>query len=387
MRSSVLIVDDDTSILDGFKEILSKEDFSVDTAENEREALTILKQKQYQLVLTDIVLKETTGLELISKIKEINSETLVVMITAYPTTESAIRSFKVGAFDYLIKPVKKTDLIETIRRGLERKNQQEEVNSVRRIKEALEHAHQEKAIFLMQISRDIDEAMIDMIKDINFLIKMPISEKQVEALSALKTKSLFLHNLANNIVDIAKIETGKLELKEEDFELTHVLEEVAKNVYPAIKGKPVEFFYEIDKEIPRYLKGDQYRLKQILMNLLSNAIHYTQEGEIRLKARLMTVLGRGCHIFFVVQDSGEGIPKEKQMDIFKPRSMEHVLPREAGALPHSVVGSQARKESSGLGLWLCKVLVEKMGGLISLHSEQGKGSEFRFSVRFNLVIP
>ena len=143
-------------------------------------------------------------------------------------------------------------------------------------------------------------------------------------------------------------------------------------VYPLVKEKPIQFLYEIEREVPRALSGDGDRLRQILLNLISNAVKFTQRGEITLKVKLMTILGKGCHVFFIVKDTGCGIPKERQMEIFKPifQTQKPMKKEHSGA---------------GLGLWICKVLVEKMGGLISLHSEPEQGSEFRFSIRFNLT--
>ncbi len=371
-HTNVLVVDDDNSILDGFKELLTREGYEVDTAANEREALANLKEQHYHAVLMDIVLKETTGIELIPKVQELSEDTVIIMITAYPSTESAIRCFRAGAFDYLVKPVKKADLIRAIERSCERKKEEQEVNSLRRIKETAEKSNNEKTLFLMQISHDIHTIMDGIIGHNNLLLKSNIDEKQAEYLSSIKTSCNFLRNLADNILDIAKVEVGKLSFKQEDFELAGVIKDVARIVYPSIKEKPIQFIYAIDKDVPRYLNGDADRLRQILLNLISNAIKFTESGEITLKARLMTILGKGCHVFFIVNDTGEGIPKEKQMEVFKPFF----------ALDKP---TKSHHGGTGLGLWICKVLVEKMGGLISLHSEPGKGSEFRFSIRFNLI--
>jgi len=369
---NILVIDDDTSILEGFKELLEKEGYEVYAATNEKEALSSLRERRYRVVLTDIVLKETTGIELIPKIQELSEGTAIVMITAYPSTESAIQCFRAGAFDYLIKPVKKSDLLRAVERGKNVKKEEQEINSLVRLKEAADKANREKTLFLAQVSHDIRTIMDNLIGHNNLLLKTSIDEKQAEYISAIKTGCSFLKNLADNILDIARVEAGKLNLKEEDFELAGVIKDVAKIIYPSIKEKPIQFLYEIEKDVPRFLSGDADRLRQILLNLVSNAVKFTEEGEIRLKVKLMTIIGRGCHVFFVVKDTGPGIPKERQMEIFKPFFEVDKTKKN----PHP---------AAGLGLWICKVLVEKMGGLISLHSESGKGSEFRFSIRFNLT--
>ena len=111
MDKDILIIDDDISILDGFKELLMQEGYRVEGALNEEEALRSLKQKPCRLVITDLILPETTGLDLAKKIKEISADTDVILITAYPTMESAIGSLRAGICDYLVKPVKKAEVI------------------------------------------------------------------------------------------------------------------------------------------------------------------------------------------------------------------------------------------------------------------------------------
>jgi signal transduction histidine kinase len=132
--------------------------------------------------------------------------------------------------------------------------------------------------------------------------------------------------------------------------------------------------------VPKTLNGDPDRLRQVLLNLVSNAVKFTKEGEIDLQIKLMTSLEDSCHIFFIVRDTGPGIPKEQQMEIFKP-----FFQIEKQFELNKPPSKKSAQETTGLGLWICKVLVERMGGLISLHSEPGKGCEFRFSIRFNLA--
>ena len=371
MSVRIVVVDDDPAILDGFKEILSAAGYDVACALDEREAVFALREKPCQVVLTDIVLKETTGIELIPKIQEAAPDALIIMITAYPSTESAVRCFRAGALDYLIKPIKKDDLLSSIKKGLQRTAATKEMNTLRRLKETAEKANREKSLFMMQVSHDIHTIMDSAIAYHNALLNSPIDAKQADALTSIKASSYFLRTLADNICDVAQLEVDALRFKREAFALPDAVAEIARIVYPLIKGKPIEFHYTIDPDVPGQLIGDAARLKQVLLNLLTNAAKFCGEGEISLKARLMTVMGTGCHIFFVVKDTGPGIPKGRQMDVFKPFFQEE---KTAGA----------SHQKYGLGLWICKMLVEKMGGLISLHSEPGKGSEFRFSVRLGL---
>ncbi len=371
-ETNILLIDDDIAILDGFKELLEKEGYNVDTAATSREAVGFVKEQNYELILMDIVLKETTGLELIGQLKNTGRPVPIVMITAYPSVDSAVISFRTGALDYLTKPVRAPILLETVRRALERSQMTQEINELRQTKEKTEKANIEKSLYLIQVSHDIHGLMEGMIRLNNLLLKTPLSGTQAEYATIMKTHCAFLRNFSDNILDMGQIESGKILFKEHDFKLSQTVEEVVKMVYPFLKEKPVAFFYDIDSSIPEYLNGDVNKLKQILMNIILNAVHFTKEGEITLKARLMTVFGRGCHVFFSVKDTGIGIPQEYQMDIFKP------------LFKASDVAKIRNNFSLGMGLWICKMLVERMGGLISLQSKPDCGSEFRFSVRFNL---
>ena len=369
MDKNILVIDDDISILDGFKDLLTQEGYWVQGALNEEEALNILKEKEYHVVITDLILKETTGLLLAKKIKEVARNVDIIVITGYPTVESVVSGLRAGICDYLVKPVKKHDLINAIERREEKRKTQIQDPAV--VAQPLNAERSSKHFLLEQAAHHIHAITEEIGTHNQLLLKTLINTKQIEYFQSLNMEHVLLHNLGNNILDIARIDAGRLSLNEDNFELSAIVQNIAKSVYPAIRQKPIQFFYEIDPQIPRFLNGDYNRLRQILINLLSNAVKFTLEGEIRLKVKLMTMIGKGCHVFFVVKDTGRGIAKEKQMDIFKPAFFKEA--------------SQEEKRAGSLGLWLCKLLVEKMGGLISVHSEPGLGSEFHFSVRFNLV--
>lgn len=371
MEKNILIIDDDKAILDGFKELLSEESCWVETTDTGKEALNRLKNRHFHVVVMDIVLKETTGIALIKKIKEMSAETVVIMITGYPTTETAIKCFREGADDFLIKPLKKDDLIKAVERGLSQGRDVQQMTRLKRINETMESANQEKTHILKQVSREMSSVMNDILANNDALFKTNLDPAQAEHLMTIKTKGLFLKNLADNILDVINFEVGTLELEEQRFDLKKVVDETFKTSCPLVKNKPVQLSYKIEEDVPQILLGDAKRLRQLLLNLLANALRSTPEGEVLLKARLMATLGKGCHIFFTLKDTSRGIPKDKQMDVFKPSFLAE--------------GSKASQAlPSGLDLWMSKVLVEKMGGLISLHSDMGQGNEFRFSIRFNL---
>ena len=145
---------------------MSGEDCWVETASSEEEALRRLKRRHYHIVLLDIVLKDKTGIDLINKIKATSENTTVVMVTGFPSAETAISSFRAGADDYLVKPVRKENLLEVIDRGIHQGKAHLEIVNVKRLNEALEAANREKTVLLKQSSREL-RLMAKEINDFN----------------------------------------------------------------------------------------------------------------------------------------------------------------------------------------------------------------------------
>ncbi len=371
MDKYVLVIDDDRTILEGFKGILAKENYWVDTAASAKEAKIFLTNRHYHAILMDIVLKDTTAIEFIKDIKQNSKETAVIMITGYPTVESAIQSFRLGADDYLIKPIKKGALLEALKRNQEKSKEYKKVTSLERIKEALERANQEKGILLKNISKTISSATKDLLHANGLLMSSSVAAHQMDHLAFIKMRTEYLENFARNIQDIIDLEAGDLQFQEKEIQLASFIRDVIKTVYPLLKDLPVEISFEIERDIPQFLWGDEQRLRQLFLMLLMSTVRSTREGKVWLKARVMAIVGRGCHVFFTIKGGG-GLPRVKQMEIFKPFSEQSEQ-------------IEKKENISCLDLWMSKVLVEKMGGLMSVHSSTKKGLEFRFSIRFTMI--
>ncbi len=370
MNKNILIVDDDPSILDGFRELLTSERYWVDIAPDEEEAYAFMRNRHYHVILMDVVLKKTTGIDLMRKIKTLSRGTVVIMVTGYPTTESAIRSFREGAFDYLVKPVSKQVLLDVLRRSLFFNKEQQQSVSLQRIKEALEQANAEKDQILQKLSRDVIACSENIIRDNAQKMKGSLPASLAHRVQAINTNALYLKNLGENIQDAVRMGSGDFQLEENELDLAAVIEGVLRGLYPFVKDRPIQICYRLEKDVPSRLIGDERRLRQLLTTLFVNAVSTTLEGEVVLSVRLIAVLDRGCHLFFTLKDNAEKIPVHRQMEIFRPFAKKDGPP-DAG-------------EASCIDLWISKILVEKMGGLISLHSASNRGNEFRFSVRFAL---
>lgn len=183
-----------------------------------------------------------------------------------------------------------------------------------------------------------------------------------------------LLEIINDILDYSKIETGRIKLESIDFNVEYLVADVFKIISVRLEGKPVDTYIDIDVKVTRHVQGDPTRLRQVLINLLSNAIKFTSSGEIGVivQEKQMSVKEGEIGLIFKVKDTGIGVPKEKHHEIFD--------------LFTQADDSTTRKfGGTGLGLAICKSIVEAMGGTIWIESEEGKGSEFVFTIKLKRV--
>lgn len=231
-------------------------------------------------------------------------------------------------------------------------------------KEKAEQSERFKQQFLANMSHEIRTPMNAVTGMTHLLIDKNPRPDQVNYLTGIKKSSDTLLHIINDILDISKIEAGKIELEQIDFSLRDVIDQVKQTLHHKADEKGLQLIVHIDREIPDVVVGDPVRLNQVLMNLAGNAIKFTEKGSVMIEARKA-----GSGIKFSIIDTGIGIPKNKIHSIFESFTQAH--------------SSDTRKfGGTGLGLTISKQLVELMGGNISIESEEGSGSNFSFEIKY-----
>ena len=266
-----------------------------------------------------------------------------------------------------------TDLIAA-REEVERTN-----GELRLLNESLQVAAREasaasaaKSDFLANMSHEIRTPMNAVLGMSSLLLDSPLTSRQLEFVEAIRTSGDALLEIINEILDFSKIESSKLKLEPGNFDLRGLVDSVIELLAPRALEKRLELAVIVPSETPRGLRGDDGRLRQVLVNLVGNGIKFTERGEVTLRVQCLSRHRNGAWLRFAVTDTGIGIPAEMQSRLFQPFSQ--------------VDATAARRYSgTGLGLAISKRLIELMGGRIGVDSTPGAGSTFWFEVELEFA--
>ncbi len=387
----VLLVDDQALVAAALQRAVADEPgIDLHYCSNPIEALSVARDLKPTVILLDLVMPGVDGLTLLRKFRA-NPETMYTPIVVLstkeePETKSAL--FSAGANDYMVKLPDRLELLARIRyhstSAWHRIQRNEAFEALRRSQQALVasntalvaaneqlgKATQAKSDFLSSLTKALNTPIQSIVQKAERLLQGTATEvEERRGIKSIRHTAENLERLVGDVRDFSRMEAHKVKLEAVNFDLADLFEELLGAMEGAAAAKGLYLAAMIPPRTPTCLKGDPERLRQVLANLVVNGLEFTTQGAVALRVTQLSETELQAILCFEVQDTGCGIPVEAQTRIFLPFSKGGELP------PHDGRGA-------GLGLAICRELVELMGGHIGLESAPGKGSIFRFTMAF-----
>jgi signal transduction histidine kinase len=379
VNAKILVAEDEVGIRMALTILLEEEGYQVTTACDGNEAIAVVRAKEFDLVVSDIRMPGISGLQFLEEVNKIPSAPDMILMTAFGSVETAIQAMKKGARDFLIKPFSNDLLKMTVKRVLERRELSEENHKLHELEKL-------KNEFIAMIAHELRTPLTAIKGYLSLVLTEnagPLRDLQKKYLRVVNQNSEKLQRIVEEVLDIAQMDKSEFHLNAVPSNLFSIIGKAVAVLQEAVEEKDIKLEVNFDAAAgPIFV--DRRRFKQVMVALLENAVAFSQahravwisvrpwagmdslyQDEVPCSYVDFLNLPTGDYLEISVEDEGPGIPKEMLSEVFKKfYQVEELYVRQVGGM--------------GLGLTLCKRLVETMGGRIWVKSQVGRGSKFVF---------